>query len=187
MSRWTTRLFEETRQRAAELAIVNNVGQALAEQLELDAMIQRLGDQLREVFAADLVYVALHDAATDMIEFAYYSEHGESSSNAPMRYGEGLTSRILQTRETMLLNRAEAFEETGVPVVGTPRSRTSGCRSSPDATRSASSASRARGRPGGSARPTRGCSPRSPPTSASRSRTPASSRRPAAARARWRR
>ena len=38
------RLFEETRQRAAELAIVNNVGQALAEQLELDAMIQRLGD-----------------------------------------------------------------------------------------------------------------------------------------------
>ena len=56
------RLFEETRQRAAELAIVNNVGQALAEQLELDAMIQRLGDQLREVFAADLVYVALHDA-----------------------------------------------------------------------------------------------------------------------------
>ena len=31
------RLFEETRQRAAELAIVNDVGQALAEQLELDA------------------------------------------------------------------------------------------------------------------------------------------------------
>jgi GAF domain-containing protein/CheY-like chemotaxis protein/anti-sigma regulatory factor (Ser/Thr protein kinase) len=114
------RLFEETRQRAAELAIVNNVGQALAEQLELDAMIQRLGDQLREVFAADLVYVALHDTATDMIEFAYYSEHGESSNNAPIRFGEGLTSRILQTRETMLLNRPEAFEETGVPVVGTP-------------------------------------------------------------------
>ena len=114
------RLFEETRQRAAELAIVNNVGQALAEQLELDAMIQRLGDQLREVFAADLVYVALHDTATDMIEFAYYSEHGESSNNAPIRFGEGLTSRILQTRETMLLNRAEAFEETGVPIVGTP-------------------------------------------------------------------
>ena len=55
------RLFEETRQRAAELAIVNDVGQALAEQLELDALIERLGDQLREVFDADIVYVALHD------------------------------------------------------------------------------------------------------------------------------
>ena len=75
------RLFEETGQRAAELAIVNNVGQALAEQLELDALIERLGDQLREVFSADLVYVALHDTATDMIDFAYYSESGERGEN----------------------------------------------------------------------------------------------------------
>jgi GAF domain-containing protein/CheY-like chemotaxis protein/HPt (histidine-containing phosphotransfer) domain-containing protein len=114
------RLFEETRQRAAELAIVNNVGQALAEQLDLDALIEALGDQLREVFAADLVYVALHDRTTDMIEFAYYSEAGERRANPPLRYGEGLTSRILQTREPMLLNRATAFEEVGVQGIGTP-------------------------------------------------------------------
>jgi GAF domain-containing protein/CheY-like chemotaxis protein/HPt (histidine-containing phosphotransfer) domain-containing protein len=114
------RLFEETRQRAAELAIVNNVGQALAEQLDLDALIEALGDQLREVFAADLVYVALHDRATDMIEFAYYSEAGERRANPPLQYGEGLTSRILQTREPMLLNRATAFEEVGVQAIGTP-------------------------------------------------------------------
>jgi GAF domain-containing protein/CheY-like chemotaxis protein/HPt (histidine-containing phosphotransfer) domain-containing protein len=114
------RLFEETRQRAAELAIVNNVGQALADQLELDALIERLGDQLQEVFTADLVYVALHDRATDMIEFAYYSEAGERRENPPLRYGEGLTSRILQTREPMLLNRATAFEEVGVQAIGTP-------------------------------------------------------------------
>ncbi len=114
------RLFEEARQRAAELAIVNNVGQALAEQVELDALIERLGDQLIEVFSADLVYVALHNTETDMIEFAYYSEHGNRQDNAPMRFGEGLTSRILQTREPLLLNQASAFEETGVAVVGTP-------------------------------------------------------------------
>jgi GAF domain-containing protein/DNA-binding response OmpR family regulator len=114
------RLFEETRQRAAELAIVNNVGQALADQLELDALIERLGDQLREVFTADLVYVALHDRATDMIEFAYYSEGGQRQDNPPLRYGEGLTTRILQTREPMLLNRATAFEEVGVQAIGTP-------------------------------------------------------------------
>jgi PAS domain S-box-containing protein len=114
------RLFEETRQRAAELAIVNNVGQALAEKLELDALIQRLGDQLREVFAADLVYVALHDRATDMIEFAYYSEHGEQQPTEPLRFGEGLTSKILQTREPLLLNRASAFEEVGIAPTGTP-------------------------------------------------------------------
>ena len=114
------RLFEETGRRASELAIVNNVGQAIAEQLELAALIERLGDQLRDVFTADLVYVALHDRATDLIEFAYYSEDGKRRANPPMRFGEGLTSKILQTREPMLLNRAEAFEQTGVAVVGTP-------------------------------------------------------------------
>ena len=114
------RLFEETGQRAAELAIVNNVGQALAEQLELDALIERLGDQLREVFSADLVYVALHDTATDMIDFAYYSEGGERGENPSLRFGEGLTSKILQTREPLLLNRATAFEEVGIVPTGTP-------------------------------------------------------------------
>jgi GAF domain-containing protein/CheY-like chemotaxis protein/HPt (histidine-containing phosphotransfer) domain-containing protein len=114
------RLFEETGQRAAELAIINNVGQALAEQLELDALIERLGDQLREVFIADLVYVALHDTATDMIDFAYYSEGGERRENPSLRFGEGLTSRILHTRVPLLLNRPEAFEELGIRGVGTP-------------------------------------------------------------------
>jgi GAF domain-containing protein/DNA-binding response OmpR family regulator len=114
------RLFEETRQRAAELAIVNNVGQALAEQLELDALIERLGDQLRDVFVADLVYVALHDRATDMIEFAYYSEGGKRQGNPALKYGEGFTSRILQTREPLLLNSAAAFEAVGMAGIGTP-------------------------------------------------------------------
>jgi GAF domain-containing protein/CheY-like chemotaxis protein/HPt (histidine-containing phosphotransfer) domain-containing protein len=114
------RLFEETRQRAAELSIVNSVGQAFADQLDLDALIERLGDQLRDVFAADIVYVALHDESTDLIEFAYYIENSERDSQRAMPFGEGLTSRILREREPLLLNRAEAFEEVGVEIVGTP-------------------------------------------------------------------
>jgi GAF domain-containing protein/DNA-binding response OmpR family regulator len=114
------RLFEETRQRAAELSIVNSVGQAFADQLDLDALIERLGDQLRDVFVADIVYVALHDESTDLIEFAYYIENGERDSQRAMPFGEGLTSRILREREPLLLNRAEAFEEVGVEIVGTP-------------------------------------------------------------------
>lgn len=34
------RLFDETRRRAAELSIVNTVGQAFADQLDLDALIE---------------------------------------------------------------------------------------------------------------------------------------------------
>jgi signal transduction histidine kinase/CheY-like chemotaxis protein/HPt (histidine-containing phosphotransfer) domain-containing protein len=114
------RLFEETRQRAAELATVNSVGQALADQLDLDALIERLGDQLGDLFGADIVYVALHDTATGLIEFPYYAEHGRRDPYPAQRYGEGLTSRIMRDRRTLLLNRAEAFAEVGVEIVGTP-------------------------------------------------------------------
>jgi PAS domain S-box-containing protein len=115
-----TRLIDETRRRAAELEIVNSIGKATADQLELDALIERLGDQLCEVFEADLVYVALHDTTSDLIEFSYYSEGGERRANPPMRYGEGLTTEILRSREPMLLNRAESFEQISDEVVGTP-------------------------------------------------------------------
>jgi len=48
------RAIEETRQRNAELAIVNEVGQALASELEMDALIQLTGEQVRQTFVADV-------------------------------------------------------------------------------------------------------------------------------------
>src|SRR4029079_9456856 len=98
----------------------NSIGQALAEQLDLDPLIERLGDQLQSLFGADIVYVALHDRATDLIEFAYYIEGGRRGGpNAqPLRFGQGVTSRIIRSREPLLLNQIESFE--GVEIVGTP-------------------------------------------------------------------
>ncbi len=115
----TRRLLAETDQRAAELAIVNSVGQALASHLDLDALIAQLGDQMVHTFEADLVYVALHDTETDLIEFPYYYEGGQKGPQAPLPFGQGLTSRILQTREPLLLNQAAQFEAIGTKGVGT--------------------------------------------------------------------
>ena len=105
------RLVHETRQRVAELATVNSVGHALSSQLDLDALIELVGEQVRETFEADIAYVALHDRPSGRIDFAYYYESGERSEQAPMTYGEGLTSRILDSREPLLLNRSPQFEE----------------------------------------------------------------------------
>ncbi len=114
------RLIDETRQRAAELAIVNSVGRALAGQLDLDALIEHLGDQMRDTFDADLVYVALHDPERDMIDFVYYSEGGQRGENPAIRYGEGLTSQVLEAREPLLLNKQAEF--AGRSMLGTPAS-----------------------------------------------------------------
>jgi GAF domain-containing protein/CheY-like chemotaxis protein len=103
------RLVAETRQRAAELAIVNDVGQAAAAQLDLDRLIELTGEQLRTTFRADIVYVALLDEATNLIHFPYRTERGKPAPRPPLERGQGLTSQILQTRQPLLMNRAEQF------------------------------------------------------------------------------
>ena len=113
------RLVQETRQRVAELATVNSVGRALSSQLDLDALIELVGEQVRETFEADIAYVALHDETAGRIEFAYYYESGERRQEAPMEYGEGLTSQILRSREPLLHNRREQHEAEHESI-GTP-------------------------------------------------------------------
>jgi len=104
------RLVQQTRQRVGELATVNSVGHALASQLDPDALIELVGEQVRETFDADIAYVALYDEGAGRIEFAYYHESGERRLEAPMDFGEGLTSEILRSREPLLLNRREQYE-----------------------------------------------------------------------------
>ncbi len=97
----TQRLLKETEQRAAELATVNTLSQALASATELDALIELTGEQMRRTFEADIVYVALLDPQTRMIHFPY--AFGEEYSPLPL--GEGLTSKILQTGQPLLINK----------------------------------------------------------------------------------
>ncbi|MBI5030488.1 MAG: GAF domain-containing sensor histidine kinase [Chloroflexi bacterium] len=94
------RLFDETQQRAVELATVNRVSHALASQVELDALIQLAGQQIRETFNADIAYIALLDAANHCIEFPY--TFGETFT--AIQIGEGLTSKIIETRQPLLIN-----------------------------------------------------------------------------------
>jgi PAS domain S-box-containing protein len=112
------RLVDETRQRVGELATVNSVGQALSSQLDLDGLIELVGERVRETFDADIAYVALHDEAAGKIEFVYYWESGERRPEPALTYGQGLTSQIIASREPLLLNRRDqlaAQESVGTP------------------------------------------------------------------------
>jgi len=113
------RALEETRQRTIELETVNSVVQALAEQLDLDALVDLVGERMRETFEADIVYVALLDPHTQLVEFPYYVERGERIASEPLERGEGLTGRIMATRRPLLLNSVAEIEEAQV-MVGTP-------------------------------------------------------------------
>jgi GAF domain-containing protein/DNA-binding response OmpR family regulator/anti-sigma regulatory factor (Ser/Thr protein kinase) len=97
----TQRLLKETEQRAAELATINTVSNALAGELNLDALIKLVGEQIRNTFKADIAYVALLNEETNTINFSF--THGEDLS--PMQYGQGLTSKIIETGKPLLINQ----------------------------------------------------------------------------------
>jgi GAF domain-containing protein/DNA-binding response OmpR family regulator len=112
----TQRLLKETEQRAAELATINTVSTALAGELDLSALIELVGEQIRNAFRADIAYVALLDQETNTINFPY--THGEELT--PMGYGEGLTSKIIEAGKPLLINQdiEERRAELGATQVG---------------------------------------------------------------------
>ncbi|TMH10114.1 MAG: GAF domain-containing protein, partial [Betaproteobacteria bacterium] len=110
------RLFAESQQRAAELATVNTVSQQLAGKLDLANLIELVGEQIRSVFKADIAYVALYDRQTGIIDFPY--QYGDELK--PLKYGEGLTSRIIESGKPLIINRETDRRglELGAVVIG---------------------------------------------------------------------
>jgi len=110
------RLFSETQQRAAELATINTVSRELASELGLEPLIHLVGEQMRTVFKVDIAYVALLDESSGMIDFPY--TYGEEYT--PLNYGEGLTSKIIQTGEPLLINREmdRQTQQLGTEIIG---------------------------------------------------------------------
>ena len=110
------RLFADSQRRAAELATINTVSQQLAGKLELAPLLDLVGEQVRTVFKADIAYVALYNPDTGMIDFPY--QYGEEIK--PLRFGEGLTSRIIRSGEALIINRETDRRglELGAKVVG---------------------------------------------------------------------
>jgi signal transduction histidine kinase/DNA-binding response OmpR family regulator/GTP-sensing pleiotropic transcriptional regulator CodY len=70
------RSLEAERQRAAELAVINSIQQGLAHQLDLQAIIDLVGDKLREVFATGSLSIGWFDEATWTVTPVYHYERG---------------------------------------------------------------------------------------------------------------
>ncbi|MBK7110012.1 MAG: GAF domain-containing protein [Bacteroidetes bacterium] len=114
------RLFDESKKRAAELGSVNSISQAIAGHLEIDKLIYLVGEKVRTLFNADIVYLALLDKENSIINFPY----GYGDEYPPLPLGEGLTSQIFLKKKPLLLNNevGKKTQELGVERIGTKAS-----------------------------------------------------------------
>ena len=96
------RLLAETRQRNAELAIINSVGEAMAKTLDVKTVTRIVGDKVRDIFKAEVTEILLLDIATGLIQVPY-SYALDYQAIEPFALGQGLTSRVLRSRQPLNL------------------------------------------------------------------------------------
>jgi GAF domain-containing protein len=97
------RAIEETRQRNAELALINSVQEALAGELEMQAIYDAVGDRIQEIFDAQGTAIAILDETSGLVSFPYLLERGERLRPEPRLLDSGFTKHVLETGEPLLL------------------------------------------------------------------------------------
>lgn len=108
---------KQTQQRLHELATIHAVSQAAAAQLELDALFELIAQELVQLFDIQEMYIALHDRQTDLVQFPYYRHGDQRLVTVPVPLGQGLTSRVIQSRQPLLINQDYARRSSELGVV----------------------------------------------------------------------
>jgi PAS domain S-box-containing protein len=102
-------------QRDAELAIINRVQEWLVKQLDFNAIVDLVGDEIMRVFPppqeranVHSVFIALYDERTNQIEFPYWRDGlGNRVQSPPRPLGGGLTSIVISSRQPLLFKTLE--------------------------------------------------------------------------------
>ncbi len=101
----TQRLFKESEQRAAELAIINSVQQSLAAELNMQGIYDAVGDKIREIFHQADVGIRIIDPPAGLIHHPYLTMQGKRVTIAPTPLEDtGFGAHVLRTRETLVIN-----------------------------------------------------------------------------------
>jgi hypothetical protein len=99
----TQRLFKESEQRAAELAIVNSVQQALAAELNMQGIYDAVGDKIRGIFHGTDLNIRVFDPRTGLVQVPYIYEEGERLVIDPQPVG-GMFRHLMNTGSTLLID-----------------------------------------------------------------------------------
>ena len=98
------RLFDETQQRNAELAIINSVQEGLASKLDVQAIYELVGNKIRQTFNAQVVTIDTYDQATHLLQSRYYFE--DNLSQRGTSYPSfGFRKHVVENCQPIIINK----------------------------------------------------------------------------------
>ena len=106
----TQRLLKETEQRNAELAVINSIQQGVGAELNFQAIVDLVGDKLREVFATGNLIIAWRDEAAGLRRILYAYEHGARQDLGAVvdTLARPIDQALLLRKPVIIRNPAEA-------------------------------------------------------------------------------
>ncbi|MBN1485546.1 MAG: GAF domain-containing protein [Chloroflexia bacterium] len=118
------RLFAERERRLTELAVLNEIGQAINSALSPEQVLQTIYEQTGRLMDTTHFSLALHEPEQEEVSFLLYVQDGQVRTPWSRRQGNGLNEYILRTRQPLLI--AERVQETiqslELDVIGRPAS-----------------------------------------------------------------
>ena len=117
--------FKAEQERVAELQIINSIQQELAAELDFQAIVDLVGDKLREVFNTGDFGIRWYDEKNNLVHFLYEYEHGERLDIPPQPPNPGGTFDLfLKDRQPIVANTPELAARTGgILIDGTDMSK----------------------------------------------------------------
>ena len=114
----TQRLLKETERRSAELAVINTIQQGMARELNFRAIVELVGDKLREVFASNDISIHGGNLLTMQAQALYVLERGERKQfpDYTIDPAQPVIQRNMRGEVVLARNPAEIAQVMGLTV-----------------------------------------------------------------------
>jgi GAF domain-containing protein len=118
------RLFSESEQRNAELAVINSVQEGLVAEMDMQGIYDLVGDKIRDLFDSQVTAIVTFDLDEKTEDFRYLFEDGDRLYPSKRHYDK-VREKIINERTTLLINEnaaeklSEINGEPHKPVPGT--------------------------------------------------------------------
>lgn len=118
------RAVQSLERRVSELDVLSQVGQALNYTIEFDELLELISTRTSRLIQSQHFYIALQDANSSQMYFAFYLEHDErypDKEDQRWRLGNDLFSEIVRTRKPRLIDdyALTVIRENYTPLINT--------------------------------------------------------------------
>ena len=115
------RLLRETQERAAAMAVLNELGQALTARLTVDKVLEEAFTQVSRLIDSTNFYVGLYDQQKGVINIPFIATQSEIDREIKtISVNEGLTGYVIRNAHSVLIKDqiGARLEEMGIRMVG---------------------------------------------------------------------